>query len=110
MRFGHRGPSISVHVLVLEAFEGACPPGHEALHDNDDPTDNRLTNLRWGTRSENLLDRVRNGLHNHANKTHCKRGHEFTPENTYINPTSGGRQCRQCVRDAQRARRSRITL
>lgn len=32
-----------------------------------------------------------------GDKTHCKRGHEFTDENTYINPTSGGRQCRSCV-------------
>lgn len=31
-----------------------------------------------------------------ASKTHCKRGHEFTPENTYIKPT--GRECRACAR------------
>ena len=30
--------------------------------------------------------------------THCKRGHEFTEENTYQNPTSGWRQCRECQR------------
>ena len=29
-------------------------------------------------------------------KTHCKRGHEFTPENTYKNGPSG-RQCRTCA-------------
>lgn len=28
-------------------------------------------------------------------KTHCKHGHEFTPENTIPN-SSGGRQCRTC--------------
>lgn len=28
--------------------------------------------------------------------THCKRGHEFTPENTYIMPNSGSRLCRTC--------------
>ena len=32
-----------------------------------------------------------------ATKTHCKRGHEFTPENTYRRPR-GGRACRTCVR------------
>lgn len=32
-----------------------------------------------------------------AGKTHCKYGHEFTPENTYINPTSKGRVCRICM-------------
>lgn len=34
-------------------------------------------------------------------KTHCKRGHEFTPENTYTNPTRGHRNCRTCKRQLQ---------
>jgi hypothetical protein len=29
--------------------------------------------------------------------THCKRGHEFTPENTYVQP-NGRRVCRTCKR------------
>lgn len=33
-----------------------------------------------------------------ARKTHCLRGHEFTPENTY--PQPGGRMCRECHRQA----------
>lgn len=33
----------------------------------------------------------------HRNKTHCKQGHEYTPENTYVNPSSPGhRNCRTC--------------
>lgn len=103
VKFGHRGRNVSVHKLVLEAFVGPCPEGMECLHENDDPLDNRLSNLRWGTRTENLEDRVRNGTHNHAKKTRCKRNHEFTPENTYIT-TKGSRQCKQCVRDARRVR------
>lgn len=31
----------------------------------------------------------------------CQRGHEFTPENTYIVPSSGKRRCRECVRIQQ---------
>jgi ribosomal protein S27E len=30
-------------------------------------------------------------------QTHCKRGHEFTPENTYTSP-AGARSCRECGR------------
>ncbi len=45
-----------VHQLVLKAFEGSCPIGCEVLHNNGDPTDNRLENLRYGTRQENVLD------------------------------------------------------
>jgi hypothetical protein len=34
-------------------------------------------------------------------KSHCKRGHEFTPENTYI-PPGGGKRCRTCHREKAR--------
>lgn len=33
-------------------------------------------------------------------KTHCRRGHEFTPENTYVSP-KGHRSCRTCARKAR---------
>ena len=39
-----------------------------------------------------------------ARQTHCKRGHEFTAENTYLT-SSGGRDCRECMR-----RRGRIKM
>ena len=50
-----------VHDLVLRAFVGAPPKSHECLHANGVPSDNRLCNLRWGTRSENIRDSVRHG-------------------------------------------------
>ncbi len=86
--------SFYVHRLVLEAFVGPCPPGMEGCHWNDVPDDNRLSNLRWGTRKENRLDIVRNGNDPNGNKTHCLRGHPFSADNTYLN--AGRRHCRQC--------------
>ena len=32
----------------------------------------------------------------HARKTHCKRGHPFTPENTRSYPSVIGRRCKVC--------------
>lgn len=49
-----KGNSRLVHQLVLEAFAGPRPDGCEVLHINHDPADNRLINLKYGTRSENL--------------------------------------------------------
>ena len=47
-----------VHELVLKAFVGDRPPGHQACHCNGNPVDNRLENLRWGTPSENNRDKI----------------------------------------------------
>ena len=84
-----------VHRLVLEAFIGPCPAGMEACHEDDDPTNNTLANLRWDTPSENQFDRVRRGTHHNAAKDECLRGHPFDSINTYIGP-DGKRQCRAC--------------
>lgn len=51
-----------VHHLVLAAFVGPRPtPAHDACHRNDRGSDNRLTNLYWGTLEENTADRRANG-------------------------------------------------
>lgn len=39
-----------------------------------------------------------------AQKTHCYRGHEFTPENTSLEPPKGRRRCIKC-RNARSRRR-----
>lgn len=86
-----------VHHLVLEAFVAPRPAGLDGCHWNDNPQDNRPENLRWDTRSANILDSVRNGTHSLANKTHCPQGHAYTPANTYMYP-GGSRACNECRR------------
>lgn len=64
---GHRyvvfygGHHRQVHRLLLTAFVGPCPEGEEALHGDDNAGHNWLTNLRWGTRGDNIRDGIRNG-------------------------------------------------
>ena len=43
--------------IVLEAFVGPCPEGHECDHKNRDKLDNGLANLHWVTHSENNKNR-----------------------------------------------------
>ena len=50
-----------VHQLVCETFIGPRPEGKEVCHGPSGKLDNSLTNLRYGTHSENALDRNRDG-------------------------------------------------
>ena len=89
----------TVHSLVAETFIGTRPEGMEVCHGDGNHTNNHVGNLRYGTRSENMLDRVRHGTHTNAAKTHCPLGHELFAEN--IPPSIaklGRRQCLACVR------------
>lgn len=52
-----------VHRLVLEAFVGMRPDGMECCHNDGDPTNNHVSNLRWGTPKENNGDKVMHGTH-----------------------------------------------
>jgi len=53
--------------LVADAFLSPKSSADQVLrHLNDDPTDNRLENLAWGTHSDNLRDAYRNGRINSA--------------------------------------------
>ena len=53
---GHGEKGIPVHQLIMKTFVGEKPEGMEVLHKNGNPKDNRLENLRYGTRTENILD------------------------------------------------------
>lgn len=50
-----------VHQLVLEAFIGPCPEDMETCHCNGIRMDNRVENLRWGTKTENMADKIKTG-------------------------------------------------
>ena len=53
---GHGANGSPVHQLIMKTFVGEPPEGMEVLHINGNPKDNRLENLRYGTRTDNILD------------------------------------------------------
>lgn len=97
-----------VHQLVAAAFHGPRPEGLECRHMNGNKKDNRALNLKYGTQSENVFDRVRHGTHHWAAKTHCVNGHPFDANNTYRRPSRpNSRDCRACHREAAERRKHR---
>ncbi len=56
---------------------------------------------------KSIIDNLLASPNHNKHKTHCKHGHEFTPENTY-NIRTGGRACRACHRLAESERQRRL--
>lgn len=50
-----------VHRLVLESFVSHAPAGQQCCHNDGDPQNNRLSNLRWDTATANHADRAAHG-------------------------------------------------
>ena len=95
-----------VHRLVLEAFIGPCPDGMECCHNDGDPSNNHISNLRWDTRINNRQDAIRHGNDPMLIRTHCPRGHELVAPN--LRPSAlkkGSRTCLACDRAKAYARK-----
>lgn len=98
------------HQIVADAFHGPCPDGLIVLHGGPDGTDNRASNLRYGTYSENRLDQLEHGTHPMANRTHCPAGHAYGGANLHAFTDNRGahqRKCRICAAEASRRYRER---
>lgn len=92
--------SAFAHRYIYEEFVAPIPDGLVIDHLCCEPSCVNPAHMEVVTSKENSL-RGNGATAMNARKTHCKRGHEFTDENTYFqNPNS--RTCRQCVRDRQR--------
>lgn len=53
--------NLRVSRIMLEVFVRPPKPGEFARHWDDDPTNNKLKNLLWGSADENSKDMIRNG-------------------------------------------------
>lgn len=58
---GHGAAGTPVHTLVALTFLGPRPSHADVCHNDGDPTNNSLDNLRYDTRTNNILDVYRNG-------------------------------------------------
>lgn len=91
----HYGRHVRAHRLAYEYFIGNVPEGLVLDH----LCRNRLCcnplHLEPVTIGVNIMRGER--IPWHRGKTHCKHGHEFTPENTRVTNNRHGRK-RQCIK------------
>lgn len=59
---------IRIHKLVLEAFVGKKPDGMECCHNDGNPFNNHISNLRWDTPKNNHADKVKHGTTNRGER------------------------------------------
>ena len=100
-RFRSNGKMMKAHRFSYEFHNGTIPADRQLDHlcrvrscvnpDHLEPVTSRTNILRGDTLAAM-----------HAKKTHCKHGHELTPDNTYRpNENMNWRACRQCGRNRQ---------
>lgn len=85
------------HRYSYTHFKGPIPEGYQIDHLCKTRGCVNPDHLEAVTLTENV-NRSSNYIALNRKKTHCPRGHEFTPENTYFNPKGKGfnRACINC--------------
>lgn len=84
-------------------LEGPCQrcgeaPATDRHHVDGDPLNNVPDNIMLVCRQCHMD--VDGRAHGALKKSHCRNGHEYTPENTYVSP-KGQRYCRACRKAAK---------
>jgi len=96
---------VYAHRVSRELDAGPIPTGYDVMHRCDDRRCVNPRHLTVGIRLDNVRDMWSKGRAVTRHVTHCKHGHEFTPDNTYVAVT-GRRQCRACARIRAAAHRA----
>lgn len=98
------GKMEGAHRFAWESWNKASiPKGMQVMHACDNPACCNPHHLSVGTRSDNMSDAARKRRFPKQHITHCPKGHEYTPENTF-NKGGEARGCRACQRAAHARR------
>lgn len=98
---GYRGETVRLHRKLYELTNGITLSSTQFVCHLCDVRHCCNPAHGWvGTAKDNNNDCASKERHHNTVKTHCKRGHEYTPGNTYIKP-DGARSCKACKNEQQ---------
>lgn len=97
---GH-GKSLRAHRVSYELYCGPIPSGLLVLHRCDVRSCVNPNHLFLGTHTDNVRDAVKKKRNYEVRRTHCPKGHPYSPENTRMH--AGARECKTCDRARCRA-------
>jgi hypothetical protein len=102
-QFNAGGKALRAHRVAYEIVHGPVPEGLVLDHLCRNPLCCNPAHLEAVTNRENTLRGIGPTAAN-AQKTHCPRGHAYTPPNTIQH--GGKRECRICNREKKRRARA----
>ena len=88
------GRTFQAHRASWDIHNGSIPEGMSVLHHCDNPSCVNPFHLFLGTALDNVRDRDAKGRNGCSKRTHCPKGHEYSPENTTLWRCQ--RKCRTC--------------
>lgn len=91
------------HRVAWELYRGPIPEGLVIDHICRQKMCVNPDHLRPVTQYVNSTENTINKIALNSKKTHCPRGHEYTPDNTYRMRKNNGRVCRACQRMLNKA-------
>lgn len=104
----HSGTPTYVHKLTYKLYTGSDAPARAVLDHTCRnrsccnpshlvPASSKDNTLKNGSKAPTAIN---------ARKSACKNGHELSGDNLWVNPKTGARQCKRCIRDRKRRERS----
>jgi len=100
------------HRFIFQYLNGPVGTMQYVCHHCDNPKCVNPKHLFLGDAKANWDDMWAKKRHYHQTKpepTHCKRGHAYTPENTFIQTKGKGKGCKECRRHKSRTRLSSLS-
>ena len=102
---GFEGKILRAHRLAFKLTKNINLEKFHVLHKCDNRICCNPNHLFLGTNLDNVKDKISKARHHNQIKTHCKYGHEFSLENTYIQKSknrSDTRVCKICRKNRKR--------